>query len=218
MKMNLMKSIAAFSTAALFAASANAIVIDISSVGDSGLAFAGDSTASFFANSSGYVFEVNNSDGLAGDARGLLGMISGVWSFSPSGNVSNLSGATGSFVIDDGAGDMLTADLDLSKIGTVLSGGVITANLSNLIYAGANMDLMEMFNAGAASLSLSYEIARGPSNLTLDYLANNEVESTFSGDLSSNAISVPDGGTTAAMLGFGFLLLAAAGRRKAYSK
>lgn len=221
MKNTVIKNIAALSAAALLATSASAIVIDISSVGDSGIKFGGDSSVSFFGNADGHVFEVNDTDGAVGDSTGLFGSISGVWSIDPwSSNTTTLSGGPGVFQIWDADGETFMADLALMKIGTVLSGGVMNGatNLSNFSYAGTNSDLLELYNWGSATLSMSFEIANGPSNLTLDYLANTDLESTFSGDLATSAAPIPDGGTTSALLGFGILAVAAASRRKGWKK
>ncbi|MDQ8198770.1 hypothetical protein QEH56_11450 [Pelagicoccus enzymogenes] len=212
------KTLAAFSAAALLTASANAIVIDISSAGDSGLAFGGDSSVSFFSNVDGHVFEVNDSDGAVGDAKGLFGSIGGIWTIDPwTGNTTTLSGGPGTFTIWDENSETLTADLDLSMIGTVLSGGVMNgaSNLSNFAYAGTNEDLMWLASSGVATLSLSFELAQGPSDLSIDYLAENSIESTFSGDVAATH-TVPEGGTTAALMGFGLFAIAAYSRKRSF--
>lgn len=194
----------------LLASSANAIILDISSVGDSGMSFNGDGTLDFFGNASGYVFEVNDTDGGVGDAAGLFGSISGMWTIDPwSGNTTTLSGGPGTLSIMDGSGEMLTADLDFKMIGTVLSGGVIngSSNLTNFAYGGTNGDLGLLAAATSATLAMSFELAGGPSDLTLGYLASTALDSTFSGDLVTPPENVPDGGTTAALLGLGCLAL-----------
>lgn len=211
-------TLAALTATSFFAAQANAISLDISSVGDSGMQFGGDTSVSFFQNATGHVFEINDTDGGTGDATGLLGSISGMWTINPwVGNTTTLDGSAGVFTIWDADGETLTADIDFTKIGTVLSGGVINGatNLTNFAYAGSNMDLFDLYSAGSATLALSFEIANGPENLSLDYLSNNSLETTFSGDLvSSTPVSqVPDGGTTAAMLGFGMLATMGIARR-----
>lgn len=179
--------------------------------------FGGDSTVSFFGNTDGYVFEVNDSNGSAGDAEGLFGAISGVWTIDPwTSNVTTVSGGPGSFSIWDGDGEAFMAELDFDQVGTVLSGGVMNgaSNLTDFSYGGSNMDLMELYEWGWATLSLSFEVAQGPANLSLDYLGSNKTESTFSGDVASR---VPDSGTTSAMLGLGIFFLAAIARRKSWA-
>lgn len=209
-------TLAAAATASLFATQASAINFDISSAGDSGMDFYGDSSFDFFSNTDGHVFEINDTDGAAGDAKGLFGSISGMWTIDPwAGNTTSLSGGPGIFSIMDEAGEMFTADIDFKKIGTVLSGGVIngSSNLTNFSYSGLNSDLGMLYAAGSATLALSFEMAGGPENLTLGHLAENEFETTFSGDLESGSQAVPDGGATAAMLGFGLLATAGVARR-----
>ena len=181
-----------------FADSAKAVSFDYASTVHSFIHFPGNHTFTFTPNTND--FQVGS-----GSAAGAFGEITGTFTIgtitnpSPGFFTAPVTG-TGTFVIHDGMGNNLTANLtwvDISQIGNHgllnIAGGV---NLSNIIYAGTNPDLVALRNTGVASNALSFTFNRA---VPLSVLRNGPGphDTSFSGTISA----IPDGGTTVALLG-----------------
>jgi hypothetical protein len=184
------------------------------------LVFPGDNTFNFqdasgglFAGYDFAVTDVGGSDG-TGTAVGLLGNIGGTYTIGAITVDGNRQSApvtgSGTFSIDDGAGNLLTADIAFLTIftdgeaGNVNAGG--TLNLTNVSYSGTNADLLtlEALSPGTLGVSFNFTPAR-----TLTELANSPQDTTnWNGDLIA-AVPAPAGllllAAGAPILGLGYL-------------
>lgn len=196
----------ALSALALGSVQSQAVSFDFSTATGTGLiAFDGAGNFSFGSPA----FEIDT-----GSAIDLLGDISGTFAIGAiGGGYATVTGA-GSITIDDGATD-LTADLDLVDIAVIGTGGNINVfgalNLSNISYAGANADLVALFNDGSGALVITFQFVPG---VPLTALKSGVHETSFSGSIFSRSSIVPDGGASAILLGAGLLGLAAFNRRQ----
>jgi hypothetical protein len=163
-------------------------------------------------------FTVGTFDITSGSAIGLLGNVSGSFSIGPITTMFGMSSASvsgsGILTITDGS-HVLTGNLswvDIVQIGTI--GGLNmqgTVNLTGITYNGSNADLAALAAAGSATDVLSFQFTSGT---TLSSLATSAQTSSFSGGISAS--SVPDGGATVALLGFG--LVGIEGLRRRFTK
>jgi len=193
-------AVLALATAAIgFANSAKALEIDYASAPGGLIVFPGDSTFHFTAG--------NNTTITTGSCAGCSAAMSGVFTIS---NIQiivpglvetgDVSGA-GAFVIHDGMGNDLTAVLQWSAIAQVGAGNALnfrgSVNLTNIMYAGTNADLVTLANAHSAIDVLSFQFT---SQIDLTFLAvhpGGDITNSFSGTIAT----VPDGGATVMLLG-----------------
>jgi hypothetical protein len=203
MKTNLMRTFAPFAIAtglALgFASSAPALQIDYSSNPSSFIVFPGDTTFQFAPAVS--QFSITD-----GTASGLLGEITGIYTIGTITTVGGVSSApvtgTGTFVVHDGAFNLVgtLTWVSILQIGSGVTLNVQgTANLTNITYGGSNADLLALAGAGSGSNTLTFQFVPGVSLTTLRN-GPGPNQTSFSGSISP---SVPDGGTTVALLGLG---------------
>lgn len=140
-----------------------------------------------------------------GSASGLFGEITGNYTIGAVTITGPVQTApvtgSGTFVIHDGLNDF-TADLTWGNIGTLFIFGALNTqaslNLTNITYAGANADLLALANADPAAATLSFTFIPAK---TVTELKSGNHSTTFSGTLAS----VPDGGSTLALLGLGLI-------------
>jgi hypothetical protein len=151
-------------------------------------------------------------DVTSGSAAGRTGDILGTFAIGViGGNDAPVTGA-GSFIVHAADGD-LTANLAWVTISQNGAGGglnTLTAsvNLSNIVYAGANADLVALKNDGNGVTTLTFQFT---STLTLQQLKSQVVTNSFSGTVTS--VRVPDGGTSIALLGMALTALAVIRRK-----
>jgi VPDSG-CTERM motif len=142
----------------------------------------------------------------SGTASGLAGEITGTYTIGTITTSGSTSSApvtgTGTFVIHDGVNTFSSTLVwvDVSQTGT---GGTLNvtgaANLTAITYGGSNADLLALKNAGAAANTLTFQFV--PAVTLADLKSSGTHSTSFSGTVGS----VPDGGTTVAMLGFALL-------------
>jgi hypothetical protein len=145
-----------------------------------------------------------------GDFGTMTGPVGG-WAFN---HVTGVVTGTGVLDIEDFGGIHLTADLTwglLSPNGFGTGGtlnAALTANLSNVTYAGADPDLQAFLAGGMEILSFSFSDNTGHTLLNLGTVPQH---TSFSGSLTPgngdfpNGNPVPDGGLSALLLGLGSL-------------
>ena len=180
------------------ASNVQAVTFGYSSADQAVIDFPGNHTFHFNSGVAGHDFMVTT-----GTAAGLFGNITGTFTI---GTIT-VNGTTesapvtgsGTFVIHDGAND-LTATLqwvDITQMGT---GGTLNiqgvVNLTNITYAGTNADLVALRNAGNAANVLTFQFVPAVDLITL---SNGGVDHSTS--YSGTVGTLPDGGTTVALLG-----------------
>ena len=181
-----------------FADSAKAIQFAYASTPGSFIHFDGLHHFSFTPSTNN--FQVSN-----GSCAGCLGEITGTFTIGtitqgPPGFFTAPVTGSGTFVIHDGMGNNLTATLtwvDIQQHGTAGNLNVAgVVNLTGITYAGTNPDLVALRNAGSGSNGLSFTF--NPA-VSLQRLRNGPGahNTSFSGTIST----LPDGGTTVALLG-----------------
>jgi hypothetical protein len=206
---NCLKSLAAVAVAAVALAhpeTAKAVSFNYSSEPGATIRFPGDTTFSFTpgtvsgTNPTGANFQVTS-----GSASGSLGNITGnfnIGAITTSGATQSapVSG-TGMFTIMGPGGFNLTANLvwiDITQTGASGTLNIVgTVNLTNIMYAGANPDLVALRDAGQAANVLTFQFVPP---VTLQQLRNGPGpnSTSFSGTVAS---IVPEGGATVALLG-----------------
>lgn len=208
--------VAAVAAVLAFASSARAISISFSSLPSSGqtpaakILFPGNGTFSF---SAGQNFSIGD-----GTAAGLKGTLGGTFNI---GSITTLAGVstaaitgTGSFVIDDGATD-LVGTVDWVRIVQFGTGSTLNAqadiNISFQPYAGINPDLLLLSQSGQGQISLNFTFTPAKTLANLKTHTGGTVSTTFSGTL---AATVPEGGTTAALVGLTLVGLSILGFRR----
>jgi VPDSG-CTERM motif len=187
------------------------VSFDFSSLGISQVVFDGTAgSVAFLPDSSGYDFQISSSNlpGLAG----LDGNISGTFYIGAVSSSGLLQSApitgTGTYSISDGS-SLFTATLSWVDVEVFGSSGGLNAsglvNLSNFTYSGSNAALADLADYSDGTVVTSFQFS---SLESLSQLATGgTLESTsYSG---SAVVAVPDGGSTAILLGPAFLGLAA---------
>jgi len=124
-----------------------------------------------------------------------------IGSISSSGPLETASvNGTGILTIADGLGYNLTANLTWNDISQDGTGSTLNVNglinLTGVMYAGSNPDLMAL--AANVSDSDTLDFTFDPA-VSLTQMATTAEQTTYSGSISS--ASVPDGGETAMLLG-----------------
>jgi hypothetical protein len=207
----------------LLAHHAQAISINIAGLGD--LQFNGATDTFSFTNEvSGRDFLITSvtGPGATNSAQFLQGTIDGVYqigAITTSGAVQTapvtLASGTPLITIYDAFNIMLTATVQWIQIKTEgLTGGLNSAggvlNLTNIQYTGANADLLTLKASGGGSGSAVITFQFDPGKSLTDLTTAGITETSYSGSLTAN---VPDGGTTAVLMGLGLLGVGFAGRR-----
>ena len=175
---------------------AKASSFDYASTTQTGITFNGTGNFSFSPSSDN--FKVTD-----GTAAGDLGEITGTYTIGAITTTAGVSTANvtgnGQFIIHDGAGHDFTANLVWDDIFQFGSGGGLntagSANLTGITYTGSNADLLALALRGTANNVLTFQFSP-PESLTILASGGSSLSTSFSG-----TVSVPDGGTTVALLG-----------------
>ncbi len=196
--------------------------LDISSLVGASVEFKGSGTGSTFTfdnNGSGNGFGITSSTGV-GDSVGLLGSISGTFSYTKASIVTlgplqmaPASTSGGLLTITDSSLHSLTATITGVDVDTVGTGGSVNVdgaiNLSNVVYTGTNADLVELRNevnssGGVASISFQFLPAESLTQLTANH---SDHKTSYSGTIITTSVPEPSSlvlGCTAALGLFGY--------------
>lgn len=178
------------------ASNVQAVTFDYSSTGGSSITFDGLTHFTFAPIANNFMVT-------SGTATGLMGEMTGVYTIGTITTIGGVSTASvsgsGTFVIHDGV-NTLTATLtwvDITQNGTGdnlnISG---TVNLTGITYGGSNADLVALRNAGNGANVLTFQFVPA---VTLAELRNGP--GPHSTSFSGTVATLPDGGTTVALLG-----------------
>jgi hypothetical protein len=178
------------------ASKVQAVSFDYASTVGSTVVFPGDTTFHFAP-------ATNNFQVTSGTAATFLGQMTGTFTIGTITTIGTTSTASvsgsGTFVIHDGSFD-LTATLtwvDITQNGT---GGNLnitgTVNLTGITYGGTNADLVALRNAGNGANVLSFQFVPAVDLATL-----RNGPGSHSTSFSGTVATLPDGGTTVALLG-----------------
>jgi hypothetical protein len=178
------------------ASKVQAVSFDYSSTVGSTIVFPGDTTFHFAPST-------NNFQVTSGSAATFLGQMTGTFTIGTITTIGTTSTAavsgSGTFVIHDGSFD-LTATLtwvDITQNGTGDNLNITgTVNLTGITYGGTNADLVALRNAGNGANVLSFQFVPA---VTLATLRNGP--GSHSTSFSGTVATLPDGGTTVALLG-----------------
>lgn len=215
------RTVAAFAAVSALALvqEAKAIQFDISSIPGSEIIFTGGGPGTAgLTFSAGDNFQIDGVVGGSGSATGYLGSFAGSWTMGPVTTVSVVPlvetapvTGTGTLSISDGT-DTLTATVawvEATSLKTIISVATlgVTGNVTGISYSGTDPDLLA-FAAGldeTAVLSFSFP---PPGQSLAELVADGTQGTSFSGNLVSTAVTVPDSGTTLILLGLGLCGLA----------
>ena len=201
----------------LASTSASAATIDYSNTSGSSVNLdptdgcGGIGTVGCFSFSTGNSIQITS-----GTALGFSGGISGIFGVGAitTGGIletANVSG-TGSLNIFDGS-QTLTADLIWIDIASLNVAGVLntlgSANLTNVVYAGVNGDLLALSNAGAGTNTATFQFTSPTSLTNLFTTATATTSTSFSGSITP--VPVP---AAVWLFGSGLLGLVGIARRK----
>ena len=202
---------------ASFVTPATAVTIDYSNTSGSSVNLdptdgcGGIGTVGCFSFSTGNSIQITS-----GTALGFSGGISGIFGVGAitTGGIletANVSG-TGSLNIFDGS-QTLTADLIWIDIASLNVAGVLntlgSANLTNVVYAGVNGDLLALSNAGAGTNTATFQFTSPTSLTSLFTTATATTSTSFSGSITP--VPVP---AAVWLFGSGLLGLVGIARRK----
>jgi hypothetical protein len=164
------------------------------------------------------------SDGLYGRFNG------GPWSYGPitggpNGPVQTamVTTSTGSIAIDDGAGFVLTGNINWVQVSTLFAAGSLnaaaTVNISGLAYGGVNNDLSALvLSGGLGSVNLTFQFEPG---LNLTQLTTDSAPSTpttYETSYSGSIVGVPVPEPTTMIAGALLLLPFAASTLRIFRK
>ena len=204
-KSKILFSMLAAGAMALSSHQAEAIIIDFGNTQNGEIDFNGNTDSFSFGNGpSGFSLAVTNVFGGVGDSVNNLGKIGGTFTIgaiSISGGVQTASvTGSGTMTIRDSSGNLLTGTLTWDSIQSSGTGGTINVNgslnLTGIAYAGSESDLNTLkFNGGGIE-AVTFQFIPGLTltQLTADGTTN---ATSFSGSIAS----IPDGGSTVALLG-----------------
>lgn len=164
----------------------------------------------------------NNFQIANGSAAGFLGQMTGTFTIGTITTIGGVSTASvsgsGTFVIHDSVSMTdLTATLtwvDITQNGTGDNLNITgTVNLTGITYTGSNADLVALRNAGSGANVLSFQFIPA---VTLAELRNGP--GPHSTSFSGTVATLPDGGTTVALLGLALTGLEGLRRRMKKAK
>ncbi|HAB17944.1 MAG TPA: VPDSG-CTERM sorting domain-containing protein [Verrucomicrobiota bacterium] len=210
-----------------FLQDAKAIQFDISSVPGSGIRFtglpAGHAEITFDLGFSGHMFQIDNVVGGTGSATGYEGNITGIFDMGPVTTVTLVPlvetapvAGTGTFSIFDGV-DTLTATVawvEATSLKTIISIATlgVTGNLTSVSYSGSDPDLLA-FVAGIDETAVLSFTFPPPGKSLAELTAPGSRATTYSGNVVSTPVNVPDSGATLILLGAGLCGLSLIPRR-----
>ena len=156
----------------------------------------------------------------SGTASGLMGEMTGTFTIGTITTIGGVSSASvsgsGTFVIHDGV-NTLSATLtwvDITQNGTGDNLNITgTVNLTGITYGGSNADLVALRNAGNGANVLTFQFVPA---VTLATLRNGPGPNSTS--FSGTVATLPDGGTTVALLGLALTGLEGLRRRMKKAK
>ena len=197
---------------------ANVISCDFSNVAGASIKFTGTGDTIEFPNTNTYDFGIT--DATSPNLAGLQGNIGGTYTVGAITSVAGVETASvttsdGTFSVDDGFSNTLTADLDWKDILVFsLVGGMNvtgTANLDNISYSGSNSDLLDIKNGGAQTVVLTFQFSPFTKKSLTELMTDGQVNSTsYSGSLSS----IPEPSSCTLLIAAGLGLLSYAWRRR----
>ncbi|MBE7538651.1 MAG: hypothetical protein HS122_09595 [Opitutaceae bacterium] len=209
MKLASLKSASWLVVAAALAAvtPAKAVSFNYSSSTDATINFLGAGKFDFSAVPN---FDVTSGSAI-GTANGSIIAPVGGWVIGPGAVTAAVTGV-GTMSIFDGT-YTLTADLAWNSISQLGAGGTLnylaSLNLSNIVYAGSNADLLALYNDAGGINTLTFQFS---SVKTLDDLRAGGISNSFSGTITSQRVA--DGGMTAVLLGLGLVSVGFFARRR----
>ena len=206
-----LKTLVCLGAALALSQAANAITLDFANVVGGKVQMQGNSLSFVNAVSgaaAGYSFQIGNVTGGSEDSLGNYGRIDGNFNIG----AITISGTTqtadvtglGIVYINDGLLN-LTGTIDWKMIKTEGTSSSLNLmgvlNFTDIKYTGTEQDLIDLAKAGVGSETLNFTFASGKSLTELT--SGTTYRTTFSGSIegSPTAQSVPDGGSTLALLG-----------------
>ena len=206
-------------------ANAETVSFDFASEAGSSIEFNGTNRTFDFPTTSQYDFVITTAT--SPDLGGLQGNIGGTFNVgtitSPAvgEEQANVTSTNGTFSVNDGGSNTLTANLNWENV-EVLYGlfGILnltgTANLSNVSYSGGNSDLMGIKDGIDQTVVLTFQFSPVTSETLTELMTPGQVNSTsYSGSLSSSSPPpVPEPSSCMLLVTAGLGLLAYAGRRR----
>jgi len=201
-------------------ASAGPVAFDFASDVGATIKFTGTGDTIDFSSTGVWDFTITGSG--SPSLVGLKGVLGGTFTV---GAISNpfpgveqaaVTTSAGTFAVNDGAGNLLTAALNLvditvyNSLSGVLNGNGV-ANLSNLSYSGSNSDLHDIHNGQEQTVILTFQFSPLTKKSLAQLMTDGQVNSTsFSGSLSS----VPEPSALVLLTGAAIGLVAFVRRRK----
>lgn len=193
-----------------FCGQARALTLDLASETGASILFTGTGNTFSFEDT-GRDFVITDVHDGVGTSLGLKGKIDGTFTISPFDSMyGTVTGSGGSLSIYDGA-NWLMADLDWTDIfvlgglgGANVSGAL---NLTSIVYGGSDLDLLALKNAGAGIAVVSLQFADDSIDLSA-LVADGTTHSgtiSFSNTIYADTASVPEAGSTLALLGMALL-------------
>jgi PEP-CTERM motif len=147
---------------------------------------------------SGSQWAIGSENGGTGSALGLVGLVGSIpfnygaiSSTTPfpgaTLQVANVTGPLGALTINDGAGHLLTGNVNWVQLDTFdFSGGInasLMVNVTGLAYAGSNPDLKTLAGGGPVSMDLTFQFSPGKTLSDLS-TGSGSYQTSFSGSIS----------------------------------
>lgn len=169
--------------------SARALSIDYSNDRDAKIEFVGTGNTFTFLKTGTFDFQFTGGNGLTDvNTVGLGGNIAGTFTIGAITTNGLLQTAPvtglGTFSVVDEAAKTFTADVNWIDIATLATSGTINllgvANLTNIVYSGANTDLTPFLSGGATTITFQFIPAANLTHLTTDGLIH---DNSYSGTM-----------------------------------